>query len=378
MIKSLNIRLYPNQEQENLMYKHIGSMRFVCNWALDKEIEYYKNTKKKLSTAELGKELTILKNTDKFKWLYEVSNATLKESIRDLDKAYKNFFDGNGFPKFKSKKKSRLSFYSRYDKIYFKNDFVNLEKIGKIKCKADYNIDLAIIKKFSNPRVSFNGRVWILSVGIEVQTQNIKLNNLIIGIDLGIKKLAITNIDELDTKNINKNSKVKKLIKKLKKLQRQCSKKYLLNKKGGSYQKTKNIAKLEKKIKKLHSRLTHIRLNHIHKATSKIVKAKPFRVVMEDLNVTGMMKNKHLSKAIAEQGFNIFINQMNYKCAFNGIEFTRVPRFYPSSKTCSHCGAVKRDLKLSDRTYKCSCGFIVDRDKNAAYNLAKYGLEISL
>lgn len=226
--------------------------------------------------------------------------------------------------------------------------------------------------------MSFNGRVWILSVGIEVQTQNIELNNLSIGIDLGIKRLAITNIDELDTKNINKNSKVKKLIKKLKKLQRQCSKKYLLNKKGGSYQKTKNIAKLEKKIKKLHSRLAHIRLNHIHKATSKIVKAKPFRVVMEDLNITGMMKNKHLSKAIAEQGFNTFINQMKYKCAFNGIEFTKVPRFYPSSKKCSHCSTIKKDLKLSDRIYKCSCGFIADRDKNAAYNLAKYGLEISL
>lgn len=333
MIKALNIRLYPNQEQEILMYKYIGSMRFIYNWALDKQIKYYKNTNKKLSTSELGKELTILKNTDDFKWLYEVSNATLKESIRDLDKAYKNFFNGSGFPKFKSKKKSRLSFY---------------------------------------------GRVWVLSVGIDVQTQNIKLNNLSIGIDLGIKQLSITNIDELDTKNINKSSKVKKLSKKLKKLQRQCSKKYLLNKKGGSYQKTKNIAKLEKKIKKLHNKLAHIRLNHIHQATSKIVKAKPFRVVMEDLNVTSMMKNKHLSKAIAEQGFNTFINQMKYKCALNGIEFTRVPRFYPSSKTCSHFGAIKKDLKLSDRTYKCSCGFIIDTDKNAAYNLAKYGLEISL
>lgn len=171
---------------------------------------------------------------------------------------------------------------------------------------------------------------------------------------------------------------MKKLIKKLKKLQRQCSKKYLLNKKGGSYQRTKNIAELEKKIKKLHSKLIHIRLNHIHQATSKIVKTKPFRVVMEDLNVAGMMKNKHLSKAIAEQGFNTFINQIKYKCAFKGIEFIKVPKFYPSSKTCSHCRSVKKDLKLSDRTYKCSCGFMVDRDKNAAYNLAKYGLETSL
>lgn len=173
MIKALNIRLYPTQEQEILMYKHIGSMRFIYNWALDKQIKYYKNTKKKLSTAELGEELTVLKNTDDFKWLYEVSNATLKESIRDLEKAYKNFFNGSRFPKFKSKKKSRLSFYRVYDRMHFKNDFANLEKIGKVKYKADYNIDLTIIKKFNNPRVSFNGRVWVLSVGIEVQTQNI-------------------------------------------------------------------------------------------------------------------------------------------------------------------------------------------------------------
>ncbi|SHH31719.1 RNA-guided endonuclease InsQ/TnpB family protein, partial [Tepidibacter thalassicus] len=144
------------------------------------------------------------------------------------------------------------------------------------------------------------------------------------------------------------------------------------------YQKTKNIIKLEKKIKKLHSKFKNIRLNHIHQATSKMVKTKPKRVVMETLNVEGMMKNKHLSKAIQEQGFNIFINQMRYKCEKYGIDFIQVPIFYPSSKTCSNCGEIKKDLKLSDRLYKCSCGFICDRDKNSAYNLANYGLEKSI
>lgn len=377
MIKTINVRLYPTEEQINLMYKHIGSMRFIYNWALARQIENYKVNSKKLSITDLGKELTVLKNTKGYEWLYEVSNATLKESIRDLDKAYKNFFNGSGFPKFKSKRKSEPKFYSRYDKVYFKNENVNLEKIGKIKYKSDYNIDLTTINKFSNPRVSFNGRVWILSVGIEVPIENIALSELSIGVDLGIKKLAITNIDDLDTNNINKTNKVKKIKKKLKKLQKQCSRKYELNKKGGSYQKTKNIEKIELKIKKLHNKLKNIRLNHIHQTTSKIVKAKPFRIVMEDLKVSNMMKNKHLSKAIAEQGFNIFLNQMKYKCEKYGIEFIQVPTFYPSSKTCSHCGSIKKDLKLSDRTYKCKCGFTCDRDKNASYNLANYGLEKS-
>lgn len=349
-------------------------MRFIYNWALSRQIENYKTNNKKLSVSELGKELTILKNTEGYKWLYEVSNATLKEGIRDLDKAYKNFFNGSKFPKFKSKKKSKPKFYSRYDKVYFKEDFVNLEKIGKVKCKADYDIDLIAIKNFNNPRIHFNGRVWVLSVGVEVLLEKTKLNDFSLGIDLGITKLAITNIDNLDTKNINKTNRAKNLNKRLKSLQRQCSKKYENNIIGGSYQKTRNIVKLEKKIKKLHSKLKNIRLNHIHQTTSKMVKAKPYRVVMEDLKVSNMMKNKHLSKAIAEQGFNMFINQMKYKCEKYGIEFIQVPAFYPSSKTCSHCGSIKKNLKLSDRVYKCCCGFSCDRDKNASYNLANYGL----
>ncbi|ACA46151.1 IS200/IS605 family element transposase accessory protein TnpB [Clostridium botulinum] len=374
MIKALNIRLYPTEDQVHLMYKHIGCMRFVYNWALARQIENYKGNNKKLSVSELGKELTLLKNTEGYEWLYEVSNATLKESIRDLDKAYKSFFNGSGFPKFKSKKKSKPKFYSRYDKVYFKEDFVNLEKIGKVKCRVDYDMDLTTIKKFSNPRIYFNSRVWVLLVGIETPVEKTKLNDFSLGIDLGIMQLAITNIDDLYVKNINKTYTVKKLNKKLKRLQRQCSRKYEENRKGGGYQKTKNIAKLEKKIKKLHSRIKNIRLNHIHQSTSKMVKTKPFRVVMEDLKVSNMMQNRHLSKAIAEQGFDIFINKMKYKCQQYGIEFIQVPTFYPSSKTCSNCGCIKKDLKISDRIYKCSCGFICDRDKNASYNLANYGL----
>lgn len=378
MKRAIKIRLFPSKEQEILMWKHIGSMRYVFNWGLDKQIKHYEVTKKKLSVAELGVELTKLKNEEGYKWLYDVSNATLKEALRDLDKAYENFFNGSGFPKFKSKKKSKDKFYSRYDKIRFKDNKVNLEKVGKVQCRYNYNIDLSKINKFSNPRISFNGRVWVLSVAIEIEVEKEQLNNFTVGVDLGIKALAITNVDELDAKNINKTARIKRLTKKLKRRQRQCSRKYETNKKGVCYQKTKNIAKLEKKIKRLHSKLAHIRENHIHQATSKIAKTKPFRVVMENLKVSNMMKNKHLSKAIAEQGFSMFIIQMKNKCAKYGIAFIQVPTFYPSSKTCSCCGRIKKDLKLSDRTYRCECGFTADRDKNASYNLAKYGLEISV
>jgi len=374
MIKGLKIRLYPTPEQEQLMWQHIGSMRFVYNWALARRSDEYKVSGKKLSVADLGKELTQLKHTSELSWMYEISNATLKEAIRDLDKAYSNFFNGNGFPRFKSRKRSKAKFYSRYDKLYFKENTVNLEKIGNIRYRHDYNIDLTQVSKFSNPRVSWNGRCWMLAVGVEVEQKRPELTDLSLGIDLGIKQLAITNIDELDANNINKTARVRNLEKRLKRYQRQCSRKYENNKKGGSYQKTKNIAKFEKKIKKLHGRLANIRLNHIHHTTSAMVKTKPCRVVMENLNVSGMMKNKHLSKAIKEQGFATFIAQMKYKCEAFGIEFVQVPRFYPSSKTCSHCGNIKKDLKLSDRTYKCECGFTCDRDKNAAYNLAGYGL----
>lgn len=141
------------------MWKHIGSMRYVFNWGLDKQIKHYETTKKKLSVAELGVELTKLKNQKEFEWLYDISHATLKEALRDLDKAYKNFFNGSGFPKFKGKKKSKDKFYSRYDKIYFKENIVNFEKIGKVQYRHNYDIDLSKVSKFSNPRVSFNGRI---------------------------------------------------------------------------------------------------------------------------------------------------------------------------------------------------------------------------
>ncbi|WP_297438293.1 transposase [uncultured Clostridium sp.] len=380
MKKGFIVRLYPTEEQNVLIRKHIGSQRFIYNWGLAHNNNLYGKLKKRYTTTQLSNMLTEYKKKEEFLWLNEVSRATLKEALRNLDKAYRRFYNNLGnLPKFKSKKASKATFYSRYEKLkFYKDKTVNLEKIGKVKYKSSYDINFTDIDKFSNPTVTWNGRCYILNFSIDIEPSINKLEDKILSIDLGIKQLAIVNIEGLDIPNINKTRLVKILDKKLKKFQRQCSRKYIMNKKGGSYQKTNRIKKLELKIKKLYRKLKNIRNNHIHQATSKMVKTKPRMIVMENLKVSNMMKNRHLAKAIAQQGFYKFIRQIKYKCALNSIKFIQVPVFFPSSKMCSSCGTIKKDLKLSDRIYKCLCGFTEDRDKNATYNLANYGLSLSL
>ena len=376
MIKSVKIRLLPNKEQEVLMFKSIGCSRFAYNWALNRCNELYQQGVK-YNMSNIRKEFTQLKKQDEFKWLNEVSNTTMVESMRNLDSAFKRFFKTKeGCPKFKTKRKSRLSFYVRYDNLYFLDDVCNIEKIGKVKFRTNYDIPKGRNTcRFSNPYCSFDGKYWYLSFGFEVEENQTTLNNnLSVGIDLGIKDLAVVNVLDEPIKNINKSKKVRKLKKRLKRLQRQVSRKYEANKQGNKFIKTNNIIKLEKRIKLLNRKLSNIRNNHIHQATNKIIKLRPYRVVMEDLNVSGMMKNKHLSKAIQEQGFYEFIRQMKYKCEFNGIQFIQADRYFPSSKLCSCCGSIKKDLKLKDRVYKCDCGLEIDRDKNASINLGNYGL----
>ena len=375
MIKSIKIRLSPTKEQEELMFQSVGIARFAYNWGLSKWEEMYKEGIKP-SKAKIRKEFnnSIRKNDD-FKWLYNVSGQITAQAFADLEDAYKNFFDGLAQrPKFKNKKKSKKSFYVRYDAIKFSNNRVNIEKIGKVKYSSNYKIPK--LDKYTNPRCHFDGKYWYLTFGFEHGESQASLNeDLSIGIDLGISHLAIVNHLDKPIKNINKSKEVRRLKKKLKRLQRQVSRKYEMNKKGSKFVKTNNIIKLERQIKLVHRRLNNIRNNHIHQATSKIIKLNPYRVVMEGLNVSGMMKNKHLAEKIAEQKFYEFKRQMKYKCEFNKIEFFEADRWYPSSKACSCCKNIKKDLKLSDRTYTCNeCGLVIDRDKNASINLGNYKL----
>ena len=375
IIKSIKIRLIPTKEQEILMFKSCGIARFTYNYGLARWEEMYKQGLKP-SKAIIKKEFNnTIKKQEEYKWLYEVSGQVTSQAFDDLNTAYQKFFTGiSKKPKFKTKKKSRKSFYVRYDAIKFNDNKVNLEKIGKVEYKSNYNIPQ--LDKYINPRCHFDGKYWYLTLGFEQGENKTELNqDLSIGIDLGVKDLAIINCLDKPIKNINKSKKIKKLKKKLKRLQRQVSKKYEMNKDGKQFIKTNNIIKLEKKIKLIHRKLTNIRNNHIHQSTNKIIKMKPYRVVMEDLNISDIMKNKHLSKAIQEQKFYEFIRQMKYKCKFNSIEFIQVDRFYPSSKICSDCGFKKKDLKLSDRIYICdNCGLVIDKDKNASINLSNYKL----
>lgn len=226
--------------------------------------------------------------------------------------------------------------------------------------------------KYTNPRVSFDGKYWYISVGVEKEKSKVELTGESIGIDVGVKSLARCS-NEMTYENINKTETVKKLEKRLHRLQRKLSKKYELNKEERKYVKTSNIEKLEKEIRLIHRRLSNIRKNYLHQATTKIVKTKPSRVVMETLNIKGMMKNKHLSKSIAQQGLYEFKRQLQYKCEFYGIEFIEADKWYPSSKMCSECGHIKQKLSLSERTYICEeCGLVIDRDFNASVNLSRY------
>lgn len=379
--------LIPNNKQKTKLIQCFGVSRFAYNWTLGKQQENYKNGGKFISDNELRKEFTKLKKTKEYEWLNQYSNNIPKQAIKDACDSYKRFFKGySKFPRFKSKKKSRPSFYVDNIKIKFSDTHVKLEKLSNStkKNKAKLNwVRLAEKNriptdcKYINPRVTFDGVNFWISVGIEYEN-NLELpTNEGIGIDLGIKDLAICS-DKNIYKNINKTSKVKKIEKKRRRLQRQISRKYELNREGRSYKKTSNIKKLEKELLKVNQRLTNIRHNYLHQTTTEIINRKPIFIVLENLNVKGMMKNKHLAKAIQQQCFYEFYRQIQYKCLWNNIKFIEADRFYPSSKTCSECGSVKKQLKLSEREYICEeCGCVIDRDYNASVNLMKYGQSIA-
>ena len=343
---------------------------------LDLQQKRYENGEKYLSAFDMNRLLTPLKKQEEYAWLNDISAGTLQHACGDLSNAYNRFFHKiSGYPKFKSRKRSKPSFALMEESFYFKETVAIIPKVGKVKYRTDFNIPLGKGKKFSNPRISFVNDKWILSFGMECENQTPRLTENIIGIDLGVKELAVVanGEEKIVFHNINKSKRMRQLLHEKKRLQRSISRKYEQNHVGKKYVKTKNIEHLENRLRNVCSRIANIRNNYVHQTTHTLVSLLPKRVVMEDLNVTGMMKNKHLSRAISEQGFYEFIRQMKYKCKWNGIEFIQVDRFYPSSKTCSSCGCIKKDLKLSDRTYVCNdCGAVIDRDFNAALNLARY------
>ena len=374
--------LIPNNRQKTKLFQYANTARYAYNWALGREKENYKNDGKFLSDGELRKEFTQLKKTDEYSWLNEISNNVTKQAIKDACNAYKRFFKGySKFPKFKSRKFSIPSFYQDNEKIKLTNTHVKVEGFATSKKKNKQKLNwiklaehnrIPTDAKYINPHIKYDGVNWYLTVGVEYEDSTMFPTNDGIGIDLGIKDLAICS-DGNKYQNINKTQKVKKLEKRKRRLQHSVSRKYEKNKKGESYCKTKNVIKKEKLLLKVNHRLTNIRKNYLNQTTSEIVNRKPRFICIEDLNVSGMMRNRHLSKTVQQQGFYEFRRQIEYKSVWNNIPVIIADRFYPSSKLCSCCGNIKKDLKLSDRIYKCECGNVIDRDFQASLNLKDYG-----
>ena len=295
MIKSIKVRLNPNNKQLTKLFQYSGCARFAYNWAISREQDNYKQGNKFLSDSELRKEFTQLKKQSEYQWLNEVSNNVTKQAIKDACNTYKKFFKGQcKYPKFKSKKHSIPSFYQDNVKIRFTDTHVKIEgfSMNKKKNKQKLNWIKLCEKgriptncKYMNPRFTYDGLYWYVSVGIEVNDDTTLPSNEGIGIDLGIKDLAICS-DNNTYKNINKTQTVKNLEKRKRRLQRSVSRRYEKNKKGASYCKTSNIIKREKELLKVIKRLTNIRQNYLHQTTSEIVKTKPSYICMEDLNVS--------------------------------------------------------------------------------------------
>lgn len=409
MIKTYKVMLHPNKKQCTKLFEFAGAARYAYNWALATEMKAFENGLKFIPEGELRKQFTECKKQLGNEWMNTISNDVLKQAIRDCIKAYDRFFklqkkpgyvkyskqklqkleqlgkkpsvyDMTGHPKFKTRKHTKPSFYQDPIKIRFSKTHIKLEKITDKRKKQHLNwIKLAEFDRipidghYSNPRITYDGINWWLSVGIEVPERKpiIKQYSEPVGVDLGVKSVAVVSNGTV-YKNINKSKRIKKLEKHLCRLQRSISRKYLM--KGESYKKTCNIIKSENKLKKLYRRLSNIRHNYIQTITSEIVYRKPRWIALEDLNVKGMMKNKHLAKHIQDCCWSLFRQLIVYRANKFGIKIVLADRFYSSSsKTCSHCG-YKQDMPLSKRVYRCpQCGMVMDRDLNAAINIKNYG-----
>ena len=375
LLKSFKTEINPSEEQKVKIRKTIGTCRFIYNFYLAHNKELHENGKKFMSSNKFRVWLNneYLPNHPEYSWIKEAYSKAVTQAVNNGQTAFTRFFNHkSAFPRFKKKGKSNVKMY------FVKNNpkdcrcerhRINIPSLGWVRIKEKGYIpttkDGYVIK---SGHVSIKADRYYVSVLIEIPDNRIANNsNEGIGIDLGLKDFAVVS-NGASYKNINKSAKLKKLEKQLIREQRSLSRKYENVKKGGSTQRA-NIQKQRLKVQKLHHRIDNIRTDYINKTIAEIVKTKPSYITIEDLNVSGMMKNKHLSKAVASQKFYEFRTKLQAKCNENGIELRVVDRWFPSSKTCHCCGAIKKDLKLSDRTFTCDCGYIEDRDFNAALNL---------
>ncbi|MDK0883506.1 transposase [Clostridium perfringens] len=376
--RAYKIEINPTDDQKSKIHQTIGVSRFIYNFYIAHNKEIYEKEGKFVSGMDFSKWLNneyIPNNQDK-KWIKEVSSKATKQAIMNGDKAFKDFFKkAKGFPRFKKKKNQDVkAYFPKNNKTDWtlERHRVKIPTLGWVRLKEfGYIPKNSVVKSGTVSQKADRYYVSILVEETYIKISN--PNNEGLGIDLGIKEFAICSNGN-KFKNINKTSTVKKIEKKLKREQRKLSRKYesleIRNKNIKEGRATRqNIQKQVVKVQRLHQRLANIRTDYINKTVFSIVKQKPSYITIEDLAVSNMMKNKHLSKAISSQKFFEFKTKLMSKCKQNNIELRIVDRFYPSSKTCSNCGKVKKDLKLSDRIYKCDCGLTIDRDLNASINL---------
>ena len=374
-LKSFKTEINPTEEQKVKIRKTIGTCRFIYNFYLAHNKDLHENGEKFMSSNKFRGWLNneYLPDHPEYSWIKEAYSKAVTQAVNNGQTAFTRFFKHQSdFPRFKKKSKSDVKMY------FVKNNpkdcrcerhRINIPSLGWVRIKEKGYIpttkDGYAIK---SGHVSIKAGRYYISVLIEIPNNKIANNsNEGIGIDLGLKDFAIVSNGKT-YKNINKSAKLKKLEKQLIREQRSLSRKYENLKKGESTQKT-NIQKQRLKVQKLHHRIDNIRTDYINKTIAEIVKTKPSYITIEDLKVSGMMKNRHLSKAVASQKFYEFRTKLQTKCKENGIELRVVDRWFPSSKICHCCKNIKKDLKLSDRIFKCDCGYIEDRDFNAALNL---------
>ncbi len=365
MNKAYKTELFPNNKQQTMLSKHCDAARFAYNWGLDKRSDLWKNEKKSTNAQQLHKEIVQLKQTE-LSWLYDVSKCAVQESLRDLDVAFKNFFrklkqkkkGKAGFPKFKSRKNDHQS-YRVQGCIEIDSKSVKIPRIGWIRLKEESYLPVGSDVK--SLTISTQSGRWFVSASVEENPKKVKLTKEVIGIDLGIKTLA-TCSNGLIFDN-------PKALRKRTKQLRKCSKRLSRKVKGSN---NRNKARI--RLNKLHYRIANIRKDVLHKITTAVARTKPKAVVMENLVVQNMAANRRLSRSILDCGFFEFRRQLEYKLKWIGSEIILADTFFPSSKMCSCCGNVKKELSLSERTYSCEeCGFEEDRDLNAAINLKNYG-----
>ena len=380
MLKSYKTEINPTLEQIQKINKTIGTCRFIYNFYLAHNKELHDKGEKFLS----GKSFSVwlnneyLPNNPEYQWMKEVSSKSVKKSIENGCIAFTRFFKGqSSFPRFKKKGKSDVKMYfvkNNPKDCFCERHRINIPTLGWVKLKEKGYIPVTkqgyVIKSGT---VSCKAGRYYVSVLVDIpDIEKPQLKDFGLGIDLGIKEFAVIS-NGIIKKNINKTAKIKKLEKQLKREQRCLSRKYEDRKKRNKKMKgeatRQNIQKQVLKVQKLHHRIDCIRTDYINKTIAEIVKTKPSYIVIEDLNVTGMMKNRHLSKAVSSQKFYEFRTKLEAKCKEIGIELRIVDRWYPSSKLCHKCGCIKKNLKLSDRKYICECGYRADRDYNASLNL---------